>query len=414
MSSSSAKKRKPTAPDSLLHPAQILTPDVDGPLLASFPDPPSKPYALGVHTYTSSSGSTSGKRRRIVVGETEKLEYVGDNAEGGGLCRYVVGIVDKTAGTLTLAPSEFFRMSTTIKTLKHHESKQIGEKNLTARNILGEAFGTKKRKQMIKALERNQVDVGGLQDAVQDITAEIDEKIAAKADGEEGAKVAPTWDQRDWEDRGIPKYNVSAQTPMEVYNIDDIISPAEFKAINISHIQKIKFKEELKTALADVDPPSWLWEQFHTALQSKHETKRIKTLMYLGWLFKLFRLKDKDVGSPKGLAFHLGAPELVAENMRGRFTEFKEDRGVMKYRLPARLRDKVLSYALVLCLLVNDCRFDVTHIASDLSIPATRVTKIAKELACKVEAVPKTEGGTQGMKRAKLVVPVVFPEKRRH
>lgn len=116
-----------------------------------------------------------------------------------GSDRYVVGVYDKKTKRLTLRESDIFRMTTTVKTLKRHESKHIGEKNMLARNALGEAFGTKKRRQAIRALEKNQVDVGGLTEVADVIKDAIDEKAAALPTREEIQAEAK-------QDRAIPPY----------------------------------------------------------------------------------------------------------------------------------------------------------------------------------------------------------------
>jgi DNA-directed RNA polymerase I subunit RPA49 len=53
-------------------------------------------------------------------------------------------------------------MTTVVKSLKRESVETIGDKNAAARNKLGQAFGTKKRKQAIKAQEQNVVNVDGL------------------------------------------------------------------------------------------------------------------------------------------------------------------------------------------------------------------------------------------------------------
>lgn len=71
---------------------------------------------------------------------------------------------------------------------------------MAARNTLGETFGTKKRRQQIRARERNMVDVDNLDNVADIIKAEIDDNVVP------GAAVGA--EAGGWEERGVVPYNV--------------------------------------------------------------------------------------------------------------------------------------------------------------------------------------------------------------
>ncbi|PKU39197.1 dna-directed rna polymerase i subunit rpa49 [Limosa lapponica baueri] len=55
------------------------------------------------------------KHRRILVSETERLSYVGNNFDSGvpkcnSLCRYFVGVLDKDSGQMEVYNAEIFNM----------------------------------------------------------------------------------------------------------------------------------------------------------------------------------------------------------------------------------------------------------------------------------------------------------------
>lgn len=130
--------------------------------LASFPVAPRKLNDLKFDVYEPIQESMF-KKRRVVVAETEKIEYVSTELKDS-YCKYAIGVVDKSTGIVTLHEATPVSMTNYVKSLKPAESSLISEKNAAARNQLGQAFGTKKRRQAIKALELNQVGVSGLQD----------------------------------------------------------------------------------------------------------------------------------------------------------------------------------------------------------------------------------------------------------
>lgn len=63
-----------------------------------------------------------------------------------------------------------------VKALKSLEpfAKTVQEERLAAKNQLGEAFGSKKAKQAIKAMERNKVDVSAMENVVGHIQGSIE------------------------------------------------------------------------------------------------------------------------------------------------------------------------------------------------------------------------------------------------
>ncbi|KAI8906570.1 hypothetical protein PhCBS80983_g05832 [Powellomyces hirtus] len=404
---STPAKKKKGGEEFTIQPAELDT-SADTPLLVSFPDFPSKPHSVKFQTFTkrqAEGASTSArKKRRIVVGQNSKLEYVGSNTDSKSYCRYVVGIFDKNTKKLTLRETELFHLTTAVKTLKRHESKHIGEKNMIARNALGEAFGTKKRRQAIRALEKNQVDVGGLNEVADVIKGAIDEKAAAlptRAEIQEEQKL----------DRGIPPYNAQAQTPAEVYAREDLISDAEMAAIQFKKLWKIRGAEDVKTQLAPMSLTSWVWGKIHACLRSKDDVSQFKTLLYLGYLMKFYTLKDRDLNSGKVAERLGGAPQIVADTLMDRFTEFQEDDGRKKFRMAPKLKDKLLAYILAIALTVNEYRLDINHMSSDMNIGVTKMTKVARELGCRVDS-KRDEDGPQ-RKKVVLVVPLTFPTRTR-
>lgn len=86
--------------------------------------------------------------------------------------RYVIAIHNRKDNTVTFRPTPLYDLTRTVKALKNIEPQAVSQaQRAQARNILGEAFGTKKAKAAIRAAERNRVDVGAMKD-VQDLVVE--------------------------------------------------------------------------------------------------------------------------------------------------------------------------------------------------------------------------------------------------
>ncbi|KAJ3275477.1 DNA-directed RNA polymerase I subunit rpa49 [Terramyces sp. JEL0728] len=176
--------------------------------LAAFPVLPPSPDSLEFQVYDKIGDGNFGKKRRLVVAERGKMEYVGIPPEES-FCRYymnnlryAVGIVNKKTGEIELHEASSVRVDCVVKALKSQESKTIGDKNMEARNQLGQAFGTKKKRQAIKAYEMNQINVGGLAEVANKINDTISEHVA-------GLPEKFSAEELSMADRVIPPCNLS-------------------------------------------------------------------------------------------------------------------------------------------------------------------------------------------------------------
>lgn len=169
--------------------------------LASFPVPPKKINDLSFDLYAPIIES-SFKKRKVLVAESGKIEYVGDSSESQYNCKYAIGILDRKTNTIKLHSATALSMQAIVKKLKNKETRTIGMKDYQARNQLGQAFGTRKRKQAIKAQEQNIVNVSGLAD----VAGAIKDTIAMNAPAQ---PLKATLLEQSMQDRLIPPCNVN-------------------------------------------------------------------------------------------------------------------------------------------------------------------------------------------------------------
>lgn len=95
--------------------------------------------------------------------------------------RYVVGTYNKQTDTVTFHESPVIQLQTHLKRLKSHDipSELIGSKDYASRNLLGQTFGTRKKKMGIKAKEENKINVASMEHMSRAIHAEIEQKIVS-------------------------------------------------------------------------------------------------------------------------------------------------------------------------------------------------------------------------------------------
>ena len=94
----------------------------------------------------------------VLHGETDTLEY---NGTSNNENEYIVAVFDPNSKSVELYKTPYISTKVTAKknrVYKGPKVKSAGIRNVTQRNALGEAFGTKKAKSAITNLEKNRID----------------------------------------------------------------------------------------------------------------------------------------------------------------------------------------------------------------------------------------------------------------
>ena len=171
----------------------------------------------------------------------------------------MIGVYDKRTNTTTLRTAPLHVLARQVKALKNLKPIEVSsEERMALRNNLGEAFGTKKAKAVIRARERNRVDI----DAMKDVTEHLQDTIMANTDTlpTAGASLKPSvllfpcTENIEWlveeaketadSTRLIPPYNVDAQRPQDVYALHDIIPEVELNALPVNAFKSAKTPQE--------------------------------------------------------------------------------------------------------------------------------------------------------------------------
>lgn len=247
-----------------------------------------------------------------------------------GASRYVLAVRNKRTRTVTMAPVPLHLLSTKVKALKNLPPIQSSDPtvpgtNAAARAVLGTAFGTKRAQRSIRAAERNAIDPNSmasevksfLEDSITGATAQLPspEKVKQEAD----------------EKRPVPTPNVDAATPGEVYDLDEILPPREYKSINTKPFTTASTMDDRVSALPYQD--SAFVNQRLVALFGgldngeevgkeigKKETKTLRRLVFLSYLLAF---RSTKFGGKGKLAKSLGGhtPQSILDGLVDRFTE---------------------------------------------------------------------------------------------
>ncbi|KAG9121111.1 DNA-directed RNA polymerase I subunit rpa49, partial [Ceratobasidium sp. 392] len=255
-----------------------------GPVLAHFPSlapPEETPAYIYGH---NARNSDKTKMPTILVAETPQIEYASTNQDTaacstGYTCQYLVAVHDRKDNTVTFRPAPLYDLTRTVKALKNIEPQAVSQaQRIQARNVLGEAFGTKKAKAAIRAAERNRVDVTAMKD-VQDFVVES---------VRDGTSALPTKDEvveAALSTRLIPTPNTAATTPAEAYPLSNVIPPSEIESISIQPFISASTSQE-RRALLPFRHSTWinhrLTQMFATG--ESISKSRLKSLIYASML----------------------------------------------------------------------------------------------------------------------------------
>ncbi|ORY00824.1 RNA polymerase I associated factor, A49-like protein [Basidiobolus meristosporus CBS 931.73] len=412
----SAGKRKREESGAEKLPLKLDSSDSGAPVLVTFPgvypSNPQQQFQLYKNTVSRRSNQV------VIAGETERVEFVGQNFGEEGpknlYCKYMVGVYDKKTNSVTFKEAPVCKMTRHVKALKHLQAQQSDNSQvMVALNALGEAFGSKRRKAQIRAVERNRVDVGNLQDAASYIKDNL----------EEHANSVPTQDDIKNEtdaDRPIPPYNLEATEAKDIYNYNDIISPAEVSVLPFTPLLKTEAEGE-RIKLLPFRNSAYIKERLSLAVQKK-DRFRVKNLLYISYLMQFRNMRERQLNDPEAFAKMLNdPPSIIAEKLLERFTEVVPGpNGKPSYRITPKCQDKVTCYIMALALILDDFVAYPAVFAKDLSISQSKAVELFKNLGCRVDNISKAEQTALGltasdikrMKKVRLVAPLTFPEKK--
>ncbi|KAN0142082.1 RNA polymerase I associated factor, A49-like protein [Lactarius tabidus] len=388
-----------------------------GPALASFPSltPPSA-TAFNSFVREQDEGKEFVKRPSTIAGETDTVEFSGSSNEAsdGIGSRYFLALRRPGSSKLILHPAPLYLMSRQVKALRNFKPTEPGiSERLQARNVLGEAFGTKKAKVAIRAHERNKMDVS-VMEAVADV---LQDRI------EEGTENLPTQEKMEHvvnAARLIPAYNADAQRPEDVYPLHNIIPEQEWAALdNLLYKLKNEPDDRARVRLLSNSRSDWLRQQLMLAFSApKPKSKLVKILIYASVMFTFRGVVGKSVPDRTVILERLApAPEAVVDGLLSRFTE--TPRGSAKAQMTTENETCLLTHLFSLCLKVDDYAANATLIAVDLKMSSARVNSLFRSLGCTISKLSQQDLQRLGLpdsaaseKRAILKTPLTFPKPR--
>lgn len=232
--------------------------------------------------------------------------------------RYIVGVYSKKDNTLSIANAPVMKMTRTVKALESDaQSNSTIARGQIARTALGLAFGTAKAKQQLKSDERNLVKGDDLLEEMDTLHTEISRATVNIPKKEEMKKSMETA-------LPVPKYNIEADSPDDVYDISSIVTDEELQTMLCKDILKETSLEGVKGFLAYHDS-KFVNDRIMSILSTsgKKDRNRVRKLMYINLLMGYFlRVRPGDLKNRRKVEAALKTPSsVVLDGLAERYTE---------------------------------------------------------------------------------------------
>ena len=303
----------------------------------------------------------------------------------------------------------------------------------TAQNLLGEAFGTRKRKQAIVSLEKNKVRPDSLGQPATDFITQ------ALADSKEDSLVNGSLGSNEdvMASSLLPPYDKETRDVAAIYGISGLVPLECYKAMPIDSFVGMTVKsskdeiDALQSQLGIKD--FWMNRILSAPRDDGYHTLR---LLLFGHFLSSFReLKEAAINGPDGSVVAVqerlyGCPEIVAADLLNRFADCIKPPssnqnglnaaaaflGKAKHKLPNMLRDKAILYILVVILHLDGFRVNATSVAEVFAITPTKLITFFKAIGCTIDRPGRGEESNVNInnrlvpvKYARLTAPLTFP-----
>ena len=393
----------------------------------------------GVMQYTSSNWGWGASAQAPPELRRETRGYSGD---------YLLGVYDPATKSVTLRKVPMFTLNRYVKALTNLSSmatdrgRDEGFDYTKARRDLGEAFGNKKQKQAARNMDRMKVNTEHMDNILEHVALGIDESSASlPSEVELNAALNAS--------RALPKANLEASEPAEVYPVDSLVPPTLLKALQTRFLLKCTSSSELGKAMRVLSLPSpWLlpllWQHVQTAQNDAGSTSKAMELVRLGYVVAILltfrkhtRLLNKGDDGATLLSQKMRLPEnekdMVMEYLLSQFAE--QSRGSQRYvpgadnssTVTSTGETRLLATIVVLALHLDNFSVAPQRIAQELSVTTQRyvcifdmyrVNEICKSLGCSSSQSTQHGVDEEGIvshqeRRWRLRLPLSFPNKRK-
>ncbi|XP_045572307.1 DNA-directed RNA polymerase I subunit RPA49 isoform X2 [Salmo salar] len=236
------------------------------------------------------------KTRRMLVAESQRLSYVGNNfgtesLKCNNLCKYYVGVLNKETMKMEVHRAQLFNMQPVIPGESSTENDASQNTDLTYRekvDSLIEAFGTNKQKRALTSRRLNQVGSETLQSAVAKAAHSVIDQKGLEALQQEVVQAESQSEVSHY----LPPCFPDADTPQHVYLFEDILSPVEYDALDAAGSKMAALTPEELHKITDGGCLSVVRQLESLPREGVARERQARCAFYLLLLIKLARQKN--------------------------------------------------------------------------------------------------------------------------
>lgn len=309
----------------------------------------------------------------------------------------------------------------------------------TSQNLLGEAFGTRKRKQAIASLEKNKVRADGISAPA---TEFISQTLAdSKEEFPEQAVAAASKTENIMASSLLPPYDKLTLNVLEIYPISTLIPAECYKALPVEDFVGLSVKsskEEIENMQYKYGMKDF-WMNRILCAPRDDGNHAVRLLLFGHFLSSFRELKEAAINGPDGSVVAVQSrlfecPENVVIDLLNRFADRIDNNtatstssldnssnsnnflGNCKHKLPNMLRDKAILYLLVVVLHLDNFRASATSISELLALSPTKIVSFFRALGCTIDRPNRGEESNVivnnrlvPIKYVRLTAPLTFP-----
>ncbi|XP_041838925.1 DNA-directed RNA polymerase I subunit RPA49 [Melanotaenia boesemani] len=377
--------------------------------------------SLDFSMYRNADGNKPKKRnRQILVAESDRLCYVGQNFGGtslkcNSLCKYYVGVLNRQTMQMEVHSAQLFNMQPMIPGEMAENAKPQDTNSYRDKvDSLIEAFGTNKQKRALASRRLNQVGSDALHQAVAKAASSVIDSKGLEALQQE---VAETESQAALSSH-LPPCNADADKRENVYPFDELLSPEEFAALEQAGSKMAAHTPEELQKMKDEGRNQCIikhLENLATVGEARDKTSRCA--FYLSMLLKLARQKNvtRKFGQEED------CPHIIQNKLLRTFTVGTFNNGRVQNMVSTSMRAKLAAYSLALLLHMGYMTADLTLLHRDLGITETRMIEVAKSMGLTLSKPVRAKSDEAGLhddhRQASVVLPLVkydqFLERRK-
>jgi len=341
--------------------------------------------------FVSLSKKVGSKRQRVIVTNTDKLEYQSEEVQS--TAKYAIGVYDKQTNTLKIVPTDIYDMKQSVLGYTLTLDNSTGhtkEDRYDQVKKLADSFGSKVTKKKIQKMEMENVD-------------NLDFEKTNKAVGEIANTLADKQSEETPYD--LPYYDLSAKQPEAIYPYEAFIPPKVY--FNIYHqffLNIVKKKPTLDADGNEVPAPKLAdyftekLNEFSDIAKEEDLEHACKLLTFIWYALLLIQCR----GDANKLVEQGGASYDVKEYMVSLFgTKINKQ----KFTISREDKTKIINFIVIVHLHLE--RFetkDIRPLAKALSITDTNLEKHFTRVGCKM-----TKGVESNTRGFKLTAPLTLP-----